>query len=731
MFSLPWLELTRFKRHTITRLAIIVVAIIPAIYGGLYLASNWAPTDNLDKLQAAVVNADEGAEKPDSGSKSGKSGEELHAGDELVDKITPKGEGGFDWQETSLKEANDGLAEGKYFAVLEIPKNFSERLVSTGGDDPEQAGLQLRTDDAHNFIVGQMAGTILSEIKTGLNETTTAEYVSQVYLGFNDIHSSTEKAVDGAKQLNEGATDLHDGTGDLADGAHTLDDGVGTLQTGIGDLDDGAGQLVKGSGDLKTGADTLAKSTTEAKNGSKKLADGAGQVADGTGQLRDTADEATDKAEDLKRKADDLVDGTRPKLKKAEDDLGSARDSVHGDVDDRIAQLRKDYPDDPNVEKLAKDMDSLGGDLDAAHGRAAKAADDAKDLEDPVRKAVDDVMGKIRDADKKIGKLDDGAQEVSKGADDLHSGLIKLDAGAGKLATGAGDLNDGAIALKDGTAKAKTGVSDLKDGSSKLADGSTKLDKGAKKLVDGSGELADKLAEGLKQIPTYDKSDRENRSNVVALPVDAEKVKDNAVSAYGEGLAAFFVSLALWIGGMITYMVINAIPYRALASSAKSSRIAWAGYVPGLLFGIAQVAVLYGVLTFALDFSAGSWIWTLLFSILVAASFHAVHQLCVAALGGVGRLVALVLLMIQIASAGGTYPVQTAPGIFQAISPFLPMTHAVNGLRSLIAGGDMFIAAQAAAVLLLMTAICLVATMLVCSRKRMVTLTQLHPSLSL
>ncbi len=69
--------------------------------------------------------------------------------------------------------------------------------------------------------------------------------------------------------------------------------------------------------------------------------------------------------------------------------------------------------------------------------------------------------------------------------------------------------------------------------------------------------------------------------------------------------------------------------------------------------------------------------------------------------------------------------------IFQVISPFLPMTYAVTGLRTLIAGGDLFIAAQSAAVLLFMTVICLLATVLVCSRKRMVTLTQLHPSLSL
>ncbi|MGC3020390.1 YhgE/Pip family protein [Brevibacterium sp. FAM 24630] len=725
MFSLPWLELSRFKRHTITRLAMIVIAIIPAIYGGLYLASNWNPTDHLDKLQAAVVNEDVGAEKPDS------DGETLHAGDELVDEITPKGEGGFDWTETSQEEADKGLSEGKYFAILEIPKDFSQALVSTGGDDPERAGLQLRTDDAHNFIVGQVAGTVLNEINSGLNKTTTSEYVNEVYLGFNDIHAETKKAADGAAELHDGSVELHDGTGQLVDGTTELDKGVGTLRTGLGDLDDGAGELKKGSGDLADGADTLAKSTTEAKNGSSELADGAGQVADGTSELRDVADETTDKAEDLKRKADDLVDGARPKLERAEGDFDDARTTVRGDMDDRVKQLQKDYPDDENVQRLADDMNGLGEDLDSAHTRASDAKDEAKRLEGPVTDAVDSVMEKIRAADKKVGQLDDGAQKVSTGADDLHSGLLKLDAGAGKLATGADDLHSGAVELKDGTAKAKDGADDLKDGSSQLVDGSTELDKGAGKLVDGSEELADGLEKGLEQIPTYDKNDRDHRSDVVAVPVDAEKSKDNAVDAYGEGLAAFFVSLALWIGGMITYMVLNAIPYRALASSAKSSRIAWAGYVPGLLFGVAQVAVLYLVLTFALDFSAGAWLWTLLFSVLIAANFHAIHQLCVAALGGVGRLIALVLLMIQIASAGGTYPVETAPGIFQIISPFLPMSHAVNGLRTLIAGGDMFIAGQSAVVLLLMTLIALAATVVVCSRKRMVTLTQLHPSLSL
>src|SRR5699024_870745 len=248
MFSLPWLELSRFKRHAITRLAMIVIAVIPAIYGGLYLASHWSPTDTLDKPQAAVVNEDTGAEKPDS------DGETLHAGDELVDEITPEGEAGFDWEENSEEEADEGLAEGKYFAVLEIPSNFSERLVSTGGDDPEQAALPLRTDDAHHSITGPMAGTVLARRPTRRNQTTAAA----------------------AAQARVGSVVRRAGAGELVDGTTELDGGVGKLQKGIGELDDGAGELADGSGELKTGADTLAKSTTEAKDGSKELADGAG-----------------------------------------------------------------------------------------------------------------------------------------------------------------------------------------------------------------------------------------------------------------------------------------------------------------------------------------------------------------------------------------------------------------------------------------------------------------------
>ncbi|WAL39304.1 YhgE/Pip domain-containing protein [Brevibacterium sp. BRM-1] len=729
MFSLPFLELSRFKRSTLTRLAIIVVLIIPTIYGGTYLASNWDPPGNLDKLDAAIVNLDRGAEQPSA--TGGKSEGHVNAGDELVENMTGEDGAGFTWKSTSASEAQQGLDSGKYAAILTVPSDFSAHLVSTGGDDPEQAQLNMQTNDANNYIVGKAASQILNVIRENLNKTTTGKYVNQVYIGFNNIFDNISKAADSAGELHDGAAQLHTGSVKLADGADQLADGTGELVDGTGQAVTGSRQLHSGLVKLDAGAGDLADATGQARSGSKTLASGASQVADGTAQLQDKADDATKKADDFHRRADDLVNATAPKIDRAAKDFDTARNTVRGDIGDDVERLAKKYPDDPDIQRLVKRADAVGDDLDAAHQRAVDAFEDGKQLRKDAQSSADRLIKQVDRADRQIGKLNDGAQQVAAGAGTLHTGLVKLDKGANTLHDSTGQAASGAKRLADGAVKLNDGAVKLDKGANTLADSSHQLADGAKKIDDGSGQLAAGLDDGAKQIPTYSKSDRENRSEVVALPVTGENEPQNAVNYYGEGLAPFFISLALWIGGMITYMVIKAIPFRALASTASSWRVAWSGYVPALIFAVGQVLILWATLAFILDFTVSSWLWTLLFSIIVAASFHTIHQMCVVLFGAVGRLLALVLLMVQLGAAGGTYPVQTAPAFFQAISPYLPMTWAVSGLRALIAGGEPIHAVRAALVLILFGLCGLLVSTIACSAKRVVRIKDLHPSLEL
>ena len=730
MFTLPWLEMSRFTHSTLSKAAIVAILIVPTLYAGLYLTANWAPTENLDRLDAAVVNLDTGADAPSptgeaddaesaQDAQEGGTGEDadrLEVGDELTRTLTEDGDAGFTWVESDVDDAASGLASGTYAATLTIPSDFSERIASSGGDDPEKAGLTLQTNDAYSFIVGQVANTILQQLNTNLNSDITAEYLDQVYIGFNDIHENIAEAADGASELHDGAVELEDGAGRLSDGA-------GELASGTRDLKDGTEQARDGSRELADGAGALVDGLDQAHDASGQLSDGASAVADGTGQLADGADSIVSRVDDVADRAEEILDHATSGLDRARDDLdeaSDARDEMAQDIDD----LAERYPDDPAVQRLAERADEFGDDLDHAGDRAGSAVDEADDLADDLGSSIDEAVDTAHGVRDSVHDLDDGATRVADGAGQLEDGLADLVDGGGQLEDGADRLADGAVQLDDGAQRLVDGAGELDDGLIQLHDGSVQL-------RDGLGELADGLASGVEQIPTYDNEDRDVRSDVVSLPVDGDLDKINEVSHYGEGLAPFFLSLALWIGGMITYMVINAIPPRSLATPASSRRVAWSGFVPGAVLGVGQVLLLFGVIAALLGFDAAKWPSTIAYGILIAGVFAAIHQVCVVWLGGVGRLVALVLLMIQLATAGGTYPVATAPEFLQWISPFMPMTHAVAGLRMLISGGTTGMLAVHLGALLLTGALAMGATIIGCRRKRMYTVARLHPSLQL
>ncbi|GAB3561192.1 YhgE/Pip domain-containing protein [Spelaeicoccus albus] len=682
MFSLSWLELSRFKRTSLTKAAVAAILIVPTIYGGLYLSANWKPTEHLGRLHAAVVNEDRGAVQP-------QSSERLTAGDDLVDSVTAKGAAGFDWTATSAEKAKAGLKDGSYYAVLTIPPGFSSSLVSTGGKDPHRAKLSFTTNDSNNFVVGQLSSTVLSGIRTSLDHTTTANYLSKMYVGFNDIHAQTSKAASGAHRLNSGSSDLRDATGSLVTGLTKLDTASGKLADGADDVNDGA---------------------RSAASNSATLADGAGQVAEGTSRLAAGADSATSRVEQVRAKAATLADSARTTARQAKSDFDKTGTTIRQSSRSEISALQKKYPHDPDIVRLAKTLNTAESRLDDASARAAQHESRAARIDQQLRERANSAVATARTVDRKVNSLNDGARKVSSGAARLHTGLTTLSTGAARLAGGANQLHAGV---------------------GKSVRGARKIDNGSDKLYSGIVDLSAGLDKGVKQIPTYSKSDRATRSDVAASPVNATQTTLNAVDHYGEGLAPFFVPLALWIGGMVTFMLLKAVPVRALASTVRSWRIMLAGWLPGAALGVVQALVLFGVLFLFVGLSAPSIPAVLGFGVLVAVCFAAVHQALVALFGAIGRLLGLILLVLQLTSAGGTYPVATSPGFFQAISPFMPMTYAVRGLRILTAGGDGAIVGGCVLVLVVTTCLALLATIAASHRGRMWTVGKLHPSLSL
>lgn len=147
--------------------------------------------------------------------------------------------------------------------------------------------------------------------------------------------------------------------------------------------------------------------------------------------------------------------------------------------------------------------------------------------------------------------------------------------------------------------------------------------------------------------------------------------------------------------------------------------------------GLLQVAALMSVLHWGLGLQMAHAAGTIGFLALVTCCFGAIVQWLNARFGAAGRILVLAVLMLQLTSAGGTYPVQTSPGFFGAIHPYLPMSYIVEGLRRLITGGGLSPVWQGCAVLLAFTTGALALTAVAARRKQMWTLDRLHPELSL
>ncbi|MFJ5528509.1 YhgE/Pip family protein [Streptomyces sp. NPDC093261] len=690
--KLAALELRRFGRGRLPRAALVALLLLPLLYGALYLWSFWDPYGRLDRIPVALVDDDKGATAD---------GRRITAGDDLVKGLRESRT--FEWHEVSAAEARRGVESGTYYLSLTMPSDFSARIASSSGNSPETGALQVRTNDANNYIVGQISKTVFNEVRAAASTKTSRSFLDRIFISFSDIHGKTVQAAEGADRLTGGIGKAKQGSKDLADGLREAENGSGKLSSGLTKLTRGAGDLQNGAQQVADGTQALADRVDGTadqvrpflkKNG-RQIADTATLVADSSGVISDHLDAFVTTAPIAES-------GTR-KASEALNDVYDRRCVGQLLPDPACDDLKKAKDAAAQAAKLAHDVNTVVQDY---HGDMAAMKADLKTLQQQARalaKAAPHLSEDLDDAVAKVDALNKGAAQVAQGARTLH---IKL----GTAQTGAADLNAGIGRLE-------TGAIDLNGGMYKLAD--------------GSGKLAGGLHDGASKIPAYDKQDRDRRTGVMADPVQLASRDLHHAPNYGTGFAPYFIPLSLWVGAMVAYMLIPPLNRRALAAGASAWRIALAGWLPAAGVGVLQTTALMAVLHWAIGLEMMRAAGTIGFLFLVAVCFAAIVQWLNAQFGAAGRILVLALLMLQLTSAGGTYPVETSPGFFNAIHPFLPMSYVIEALRRLITGGGLGPVWQACAVLTAFTAGALALTALSARRRQVWTLDRLHPELSL
>lgn len=685
------LELKRFGRGRLPRAAMAAMLLLPLLYGALYLWSFWNPYERLDRVPVALVNDDRGA-RTDSG--------RLNAGDSIAEGL--HGSDTFEWHETDAADAREGVEEGRYYLSLTVPSDFSERIASSSGDSPRTGALKVRTDDAGNYIVGQISRSVFSEVRAAASSKASRGFYDRIFISFSTLHDRTAKA---------------------AEGADDLGDGIGRAKKGAGEIEDGLQDAGKGSARLKSGTERL-------HTGAGKLSKGSAQVAAGTRKLADKVNGAADKAQPFLDEHGDEIGATARSVartsKALQDDLdklpGAAR-KAQADSREAADALAAQYrarctepaEEDPSCAQLKKARDA-----------AERTAGIAGDVNTVIKKQ--DGLTRLSD---RLGDLNTRANALAERAPHLGKDLDTAVAQVNKLNKGAQQVSRGAGKLQKGLARTESGAARLDSGIGELAEGAGTLNGGMFKLADGSAKLSGGLHDGAKKIPDYDKQEREDRTGVMADPVGLSSTSAHSAPNYGTGFAPYFIPLALWVGAMIAYMLLQPLNRRALAAGAPAGRVALAGWLPVASIGVLQAAALLSVLHWGLGLQLARGAGTVGFVLLVTLCFTAIVQLLNARFGPAGRILVLAMLMLQLTSAGGTYPIETSPDFFNAVHPFLPMSYVVEGLRHLITGGELWPVWRACMVLLAFTAGALALTAATARRRQVWTLDRLHPEIAL
>lgn len=639
-------EIKRFGRSRMTRAAIVVLMLLPLVYGALYLWAYWDPFGHVNKMPVALVNADKGATV---------SGQHVNIGEEISKSLTA--DGSMDWHVLSLDEARSGVDHGNYYFMLELPPDFSEAIASPLTGEPKQANLVAVYNDANNYISSSIGRTAIDQVLNAVSTRISGQAVNQVLSVVVASGAGIQQAADGARQLADGAAKVDDGAGQLAAGLHTARPGSAQLATGAKQLSDGINQATDPLLTVTKAVANIGGSTDKLQQGAEAL-----------------------------RQANDQIDGIAKAQDSAANALTAVIDQLAGRQDPAANTLRgiqdqlREHQFTPQVRQQLTD----------AENASIAMTETLRGPGSPLKSALDQVGGKGQELTNKLTQLRNGAQQLATGNAQLASGIAKMD--------------DGAQQLKSGTAQ----------------------------LRSGSAELATKLTDGAKQVPTWSNQQKNAIADTIGGPVHLETAHENAAPNFGTGMAPFFVTLALFFGALVLWMILRPLQTRAIAAEVLPLRVALSSYLPAATIGIFQAIILYCVVRFALGMHAAHPVAMLGFMVLISFAFVAATQAINALVGpAVGRVLLMALLMLQLVSAGGMYPVETTSRPFQILHKYDPMTYGVNGLRQLILGGIDGRLWQAVITLLFILLGGLLITSLSARRNQLWNLTRLLPSIKM
>lgn len=678
-------DLSRIRGSVVALIVAVGLVIVPTLYAWFNIAGSWDPYGNTGNLKVAVANSDDGY-------MSDLIPVRVNIGDTVVSALRENDQ--LDWRFVSESDAVEGVRSGEYYAAVVIPENFSSRMMTVFSSDAEHAEIVYYENQKANAIAPRVTDKAASTVRQQIDETF-AKTISDVGLATT---SSLLEFMDG-DQIAAYAGNL----------SGTLAGAITTLRDASGSVDEFAGLLQSSTGLLDSTSDLLASAGTASKDAEALV----GDAKTGLSGMHDALDAAVAAInQSLKDSAGDY------------DAAAKAIDEAFGAADAHVSLTVTQLRD--------------------ASADVAKRASDMRDVQDNILAVERDVEGSNLPEKLKaelVQKIDIVANTVGNVANQQELLAKHLSDAAASLETGAADARAKAQAVKDGIAEAKGSIGGVKDSynatlkqqisdlsdavadvarrGSDMADdlGATVTDlshaasalsddlAGAHEVLAGASadlvSAADdlqRLKEGLDTAVTSGDLDRVREligsdpaalADALAAPVALDRQAVYHIKNYGSAMAPFYTTLSIWVAGIVLAAMLKANVDEADVKALGNPRLheLYLGrYAFFALLAFAQATlVCAGDLLFfgiqcehPFQFMLVGWLAGFVFS-------NMIYTLTVS-FGDIGKAIAVVLLVMQVAGSGGTFPIEMTADFFQAVYPFLPFTHAINAMHAAMAG---------------------------------------------
>ena len=668
-------DISHIKKNVIAMIVVLGLCVVPSLYAWFNIAASWDPYSNTNGLKVAVANTDEGYE-----------GEilplQINIGDTVISSLRENDQ--LDWTFTGKKDAVESVKSGKYYAAIVIPKSFSQDMMSLFSEEMTHSDIIYYINEKENAIAPKVTDKGASAVQQQIDEIF-VKTAAQVGLDLLDTISevtSSDGAQAAAQNLTENirkiGSDL-DSTAGTVKAFSNMTVSMQQMLDATADILNKAGQntetnlsLLNETGNSVDSLRSAVSGTTESVN--QVLAQGSqcydaisGQINNAFSSISTDAGATAGALNSVASEVQVMIDrytGFRDSVQQLADSFPLASDLLQpiiGNLNESIAHQEavRDKLNEAaeKITETASDAGNYQAQLDQLVQQSSQQISGIRsDYENNVKTQINTMFGTLGDTSSAVQSLftsmDNGVEDMEKLAKDAGSGLEKMKT-----------TLDTSASLLTATAE-------------KVNQAAEKLDTAAQ---DGNVEI-------LKNVLG---SSPEVISSFVSAPVRMQTKALYPVENYGSAMAPFYSTLSIWVGGIILVAMMKVTASENLKRALtplKPHQIYLGRYLLFLVLGLIQSGLIcLGDLYFLgiqcehpFLFLLAGWVSSVVY-------VNIIYTFTVS-FGDVGKAICVVLLVMQVAGSGGTFPIEVAPEIFQKIYPFLPFTHSMTAMRECVAG---------------------------------------------